>query len=243
MPARRPARRETAVRTALPARTSSSPGAADAPIVARASSQFSSAVQPITSPLPSTPITPGHDPSIRIHSSASPATIAASQPLFGPCVPSSRTGPSATQVTKTPRSDGGDRDPTHEPPAHALPSPRGVGSPMADDATTPARRPRGRRGVAITGLALAALFVVVYRQVLGITQRPSWPPPADAVTSAGAQAATEAFVARDGDAPARCGAPVRLVDRRDDRAVGRGRRASSRGSSRTSKRPNRPCTS
>ena len=80
------------------------PNAADAPIVARASSQFSSAVQPITSPLPSTPITPGHDPSIRIHSSASPATIAASQPLFGPCVPSSLTGPSATHVTKTPTS-------------------------------------------------------------------------------------------------------------------------------------------
>ena len=37
--------------------------------------------------------------------------------------------------------------------------------------------------------------------MLGITQRPSWPPPADAVTSAGAQAATEAFVARDGTRP------------------------------------------
>ena len=72
---------------------------------------------------------------------------------------------------------------------------------MADDATTPARRPRRRRWPAITGLAFAALFVVVYRQVLGITQRPSWPPPADAVTSAGAQAATEAFVARDGTRP------------------------------------------
>ena len=45
-----------------------------------------------------------------------------------------------------------------------------------------------------------ALFVLVFRQVLGITQRPSWPPPADAVTSAGAQAATEAFAART-DAP------------------------------------------
>ena len=37
--------------------------------------------------------------------------------------------------------------------------------------------------------------------MLGITQRPSWPPPADAVTSAGAQAATEAFAARDGKRP------------------------------------------
>ena len=72
---------------------------------------------------------------------------------------------------------------------------------MADDATTGSRRARGRRGAAIAGLVLAAIFVVVYRQVLGITQRPSWPPPADAVTSAGAQAATEAFVARDGTRP------------------------------------------
>ncbi len=48
---------------------------------------------------------------------------------------------------------------------------------------------------------LAAIFVVLYGQVLGITQRPSWPPAADAVTSTGAQAATEAFVARDGMRP------------------------------------------
>ena len=53
---------------------------------------------------------------------------------------------------------------------------------------------------AIAGVALAA-FVVVYRQVLGITKRPSWPPPADAVTPAGAQAATEAFVAHGGTRP------------------------------------------
>ena len=48
---------------------------------------------------------------------------------------------------------------------------------------------------------LAALFVVVYRQALGTTQRASWPPPADAVTAAGARAATEAFSARDGVRP------------------------------------------
>jgi cardiolipin synthase len=72
---------------------------------------------------------------------------------------------------------------------------------MADDATTTARRSRRRRVPAIAGLASAALFVVVYRQVLGITQRLSWPPPADAITSAGAQAATEAFVARGGTRP------------------------------------------
>ena len=44
--------------------------------------------------------------------------------------------------------------------------------------------------------AFAALFVLAYRRVLGVRQRPSWPPPFDAVTSAGAQAATEAFAAR-----------------------------------------------
>jgi cardiolipin synthase len=72
---------------------------------------------------------------------------------------------------------------------------------MADDTTTRTSRHRGRNVGAILGLALAAIFVVVYRQVLGITQRPSWPPPADAVTSAGARAATEAFAARDGVRP------------------------------------------
>jgi cardiolipin synthase A/B len=72
---------------------------------------------------------------------------------------------------------------------------------MTDDTTPRAPRRRARRGVALAGLALAALFVVVYRQVLGITQRPSWPPPANAVTSAGARSATEAFAARDGVRP------------------------------------------
>jgi cardiolipin synthase len=50
-------------------------------------------------------------------------------------------------------------------------------------------------------LVAAALFVGVYRQVLGVTQRESWPPPSDAVTPADAQAATEAFAARDGTRP------------------------------------------
>ena len=49
--------------------------------------------------------------------------------------------------------------------------------------------------------ALAALFVLAYRRLLGVTRRPSWPPPFDAVTSAGAQAATEAFVARGSARP------------------------------------------
>jgi cardiolipin synthase len=55
--------------------------------------------------------------------------------------------------------------------------------------------------LAIAALVAAALFVLVYRQVLGVTQRSTWPPPPEAVTSAGAQAATEAFVARDGVGP------------------------------------------
>ncbi len=45
------------------------------------------------------------------------------------------------------------------------------------------------------------MFVGVYRQVLGVTQRQSWPPPPEAVTPAGAQAAVEAFVARGGTRP------------------------------------------
>ena len=45
------------------------------------------------------------------------------------------------------------------------------------------------------------IFVLAYRRVLGVTQRPSWPPPVDAVTPAGAQAATEAFVARGATRP------------------------------------------
>jgi len=40
-------------------------------------------------------------------------------------------------------------------------------------------------GVALTGVSV--LFVLAYRRVLGVTQRPSWPPPGDAVTPAGAQ--------------------------------------------------------
>jgi cardiolipin synthase len=56
---------------------------------------------------------------------------------------------------------------------------------------------RGRTAGAVAGLVLAGFFVVVFEQVLGITQRPSWPPPAHAVTAAGAQAATEAFAAAD----------------------------------------------
>jgi cardiolipin synthase len=49
--------------------------------------------------------------------------------------------------------------------------------------------------------ALALVFVLAYRRVLSVTKRPSWPPPVDAVTPSGAQAATEAFAARGGARP------------------------------------------
>ena len=52
----------------------------------------------------------------------------------------------------------------------------------------------------LVALATAGL-VVVHRRVLGIERRPSWPPPPDAVTADGAQAATEAFAARASAGP------------------------------------------
>ena len=64
-----------------------------------------------------------------------------------------------------------------------------------------ARVGRARTVVSVSLLVVALFFVVVFRQVLGVTQRPSWPPPATAVTAAGAEAATEAFAARDGTRP------------------------------------------
>ena len=54
-----------------------------------------------------------------------------------------------------------------------------------------------RKALAVAGLVAALAFVLLYRQVLGVTQQPSWPPPSNAVTPAGAQAATEAFATRD----------------------------------------------
>jgi cardiolipin synthase len=71
---------------------------------------------------------------------------------------------------------------------------------MRDDAN--AEGPgRGRQGLAVAALVAAALLVVVYRQVLGITRKSSWPPPPDAVTPAGAEAATSAFASRGGARP------------------------------------------
>jgi cardiolipin synthase len=47
------------------------------------------------------------------------------------------------------------------------------------------------------GLVLAIFLFFVWWQVLRIEQKPSWPPPASAITSAGAQLATERFVKGD----------------------------------------------
>ena len=60
---------------------------------------------------------------------------------------------------------------------------------MGRDATTGAASRRALAAVALVGLPV---LIELYRRVLAIPQRPSWPPPRDAVTSAGAQAATEA---------------------------------------------------
>jgi cardiolipin synthase len=60
---------------------------------------------------------------------------------------------------------------------------------------------RGRLVLAVASPLVAAAFIVAYRQVLGIALRPSWPPPAGAVTSTGAERATQAFAARDGVGP------------------------------------------
>jgi cardiolipin synthase A/B len=60
---------------------------------------------------------------------------------------------------------------------------------------------RRRKALAVTGLVAAGLFVVVYRQVIWVSEQHNWPPPPDAVTAAGAEAATEAFAAQDGVGP------------------------------------------
>jgi cardiolipin synthase len=56
--------------------------------------------------------------------------------------------------------------------------------------------------LAVVGILFAAFFFVVARQVLAIVQHPSWPPPRDAITSAGAQLATQQFAARSDPKPA-----------------------------------------
>ena len=55
----------------------------------------------------------------------------------------------------------------------------------------------GRLGIAAFAFAAATVLAAVARQVLGVTQRRSWPPPPEAVTPKAAQDAATAFVARD----------------------------------------------
>src|SRR6187200_2688731 len=59
------------------------------------------------------------------------------------------------------------------------------------------------RGTARTaaGMLFAGTLAGLGHRVLRITQQPSWPPGADAVTSAAAQQAVEAFIARDDAGP------------------------------------------
>ena len=72
---------------------------------------------------------------------------------------------------------------------------------MRDDANTGGRK-RGRQGLAVAALVAMAVFVLVYRQILGITQKPSWPPPPNAVTPSGAEAATQRIRRAQRDASA-----------------------------------------
>ncbi len=64
-----------------------------------------------------------------------------------------------------------------------------------------------RPGLAVVGLLLAAFLFVVWRQVLAIEEKPSWPPGPTAITAQGAQLATERFVARSDLKPADVGVP------------------------------------
>jgi len=62
---------------------------------------------------------------------------------------------------------------------------------MGRDTRTTVAPWRGRRALPVVGLLGAALLVALYRRVLSIPQLPSWPPPPDAVTPAGAKDALE----------------------------------------------------
>jgi cardiolipin synthase A/B len=61
--------------------------------------------------------------------------------------------------------------------------------------------------LAVLGLLAVGFLFLVYQQVLTIVQKPSWPPGRGAITAAGAQIATQRFVARSDAAPADVGVP------------------------------------
>src|SRR5512145_12561 len=109
-------------------------------------------------------------------------------------MPLSVTCPSTVHVERTPTSTAAIADHVMRR-SRRVPEPRTLAfSAVRADAGNGS--PRGRtRSLAVPGLVVAAVFVVVYRRVLGVKQLPSWPPPADAVSPEGAQAATEAFAA------------------------------------------------
>jgi cardiolipin synthase A/B len=65
----------------------------------------------------------------------------------------------------------------------------------SDGRASPARR-RRRQALAVAVLVGMPVVVALYRRALSIRQRPSWPPPADAVTSTAAEAATQTYSAR-----------------------------------------------
>ena len=113
---------------------------------------------------------------------------------------------------------------------------------MGDDATARARRPRDAMGSRSRALCSRRSSSLVYRQVLGMTQRPSWPPPATPSLPPGR---------RPQPRPSR---PATALARTTPRSPSPGRprrrssrwsraRTSSRGSSRTSRPRARPCTS
>ena len=65
--------------------------------------------------------------------------------------------------------------------------------------SAPDRGALGRAAVALLSVhrnRLAAFFFLVSRRVLAISQMPSWPPAAGAITVAGAEQAVRAFAAR-----------------------------------------------
>jgi cardiolipin synthase len=64
-----------------------------------------------------------------------------------------------------------------------------------------------RRVLAFVGILLAAFFFLVWRQVLAIVQKPSWPPGRGAITAAGAESATQRFAARADPRPSDVGVP------------------------------------
>jgi cardiolipin synthase len=86
----------------------------------------------------------------------------------------------------------------------------------ASESTAPPEQPSRKPGfvrrwwrpvLAGLGLVFAAFFYVVFQQALTIVQKPSWPPGRNAITSAGAQLATQRFVARSDVKPADVGMP------------------------------------